>query len=100
MHKRRVAGYTGARTASVTAHLCSGPASDALGGVVLWCRTSLGVDGVESGGLVGRAFPDVRTLRTQGGTPRPSVSSNERRMKACRGIAPRSLGLDTRRRMG
>jgi hypothetical protein len=60
----------------------------------------LGMDDVESEGLVGMTFPDVRTLRTRGGTPRPSESSNELRMKSFRGIAPRRLGLDTRRRMG
>jgi Luciferase-like monooxygenase len=34
---------------------------------VLWCHTSLGMDGVESAGLVGRTFPDLRTLRTREG---------------------------------
>jgi hypothetical protein len=60
----------------------------------------LGMDEVESEGLVGMTFPDGRTLRSRGVTPRPSGSSNERRMESFRGIAPRRLGLDTRRRMG
>jgi hypothetical protein len=68
--------------------------------MVRWCRTSLGMDGVEPEGLAGRTFPDMRTLRTRGETPRPSEFSNASRMKAFCGIAQRLPGLDTRRRMG
>ena len=60
----------------------------------------LGMGDVESEGLVGMTFPDVRALRTRGCTPRQSESSGECRMKAFRGMAQLPLGLDTRRRMG